>query len=220
MSGRRDTTRGPRITDLPQRHDALLVLDVDEVILHFIAPFCDLLAEYGARLHFDSFRLTGNVRSVATGTALTGHQLDGVTDQLYAEQERRQRPVEGAREALDRLRRDADIVFLTAMTPSFFDQRRRLLDAAGLPDPMIATERSKGGVVAELAARWRGPIAFVDDLPPNLETVRRSVPDVHLVHLMANAEFRRHLPPMPAGTVRAEGWPGAEAALLQIVAGG
>ncbi len=220
MSAASAATRGPAIADLPKAHDALIVLDIDEVVLHFIAPFCELLAEYGARLHFESFRLTGNVRSLSTGAALTGHELDGVTERLYAEQEWRQKPVEGVGEALERLRGDADIVFLTAMTPSFFDQRRRLLDAAGLDLPMIATERSKGGVVAELRDRWKGPIAFVDDLPPNLEGVRRSVADVQLVHLMANADFRPHLPPMPAGTLRPEGWADAEVALRRIVAGG
>ncbi|WP_061935623.1 hypothetical protein [Aureimonas sp. AU22] len=219
MTGSKATTRGPRVADLPCRHGALLVLDVDEVVLHFIAPFCELLEEYGARLHFDSFRLTGNVRSIATGSALTGHELDGVTERLYAEQEQRQKPVEGVGEALARLSAEADIVFLTAMTPAFFDERRRLLDAAGLPYPMIATERSKGGVVAELAERWQGPIAFADDLPPNLEGVRRSVPAVHLVHLMANADFRPHLPAMPKRTLQASDWGEAEGALRRIVRG-
>ncbi|KQQ91445.1 hypothetical protein [Aureimonas sp. Leaf324] len=213
-------TRGPQVADLPKRHEALLVLDIDEVVLHFIAPFCELLSEYGAKLHFDSFKLTGNVRSISTGTALTGHELDGVTERLYVEQTGRQQPVEGVGAALSRLSAIADIVFLTAMTPAFYDQRRELLDTASLHWPMIATERSKGGVVAELAQRWRGPIAFVDDLPPNLEGVRRSVPDVHLVHLMANPDFRPHLPPMPAGTIRAANWLEAEAALHRIATEG
>ena len=199
-------TVGPAVGDLPKRHDALLVLDVDEVVLHFIEPFREILAEHGARLHFESFRLTGNVRSISTGAAVSGHELDGITERLYEAQETRQRVVDGAGAALEGLRALADIVFLTAMTPSHYAARRRLLDANGLHDPMIATERSKGGLIAEMRARWSGPIVFVDDLPPNLEGVRRSVPDAHLVHLMANHEFRAHLPPMPAGTLRADGW--------------
>lgn len=213
------TTVGPDIAELDRRHDALLVLDIDEVVLHFIAPFCALLAEHGARLHFESFRLTGNVRSLSTGAALTGHALDGITAQLYAEQEHRQTPVEGVSEALERLSADADIVFLTAMTPSFYAQRRRLLDAAGLHWPMIATERAKGAFLAEATARWPGPVVFVDDLPPNLEGVRRSAPKVHLVHLMADPQFRPHLPPLPPSTLEAADWPGAEAILQGIVRG-
>lgn len=210
-------TVGPSIGSLPKSQDALVVLDVDEVVLHFIAPFCELLAEHGAKLHFESFRLTGNVRSISTGAAVSGHELDRITALLYADQKERQAPVEGVKEALAQLRGLADVVFLTAMTPSYYEQRRALLDAHGLRDPMIATERSKGGLLAEMQQRWAGPIVFVDDLPPNLEGARRSAPGIHLVHLMANREFRAHLPPMPAGTIRAESWPDAAAQIAQLL---
>lgn len=213
-------TCGPAVDKLPKRHDALVVLDIDEVVLHFIAPFCDLLAERGARLHFESFKLTGNVRSLSTGAALTGHALDGITAQLYAEQTLRQTPVEGVTQAVERLSEIADVVFLTAMTPSFYDQRRALLDKAELRAPMIATDRPKGAFLAEMRERWQGPIAFVDDLPPNLVGARRSVPDIHLVHLMADPRFRQHLPPLPPGTCAAADWREAEAILRGIVMGG
>ena len=173
---RKMATVGPAIDSLEQNHPALLVLDVDEVVLEFIAPFERLLQERGARLHPESFRLTGNVRSISTGTALTGHELDQATTLLYEEQERRQPAVTGVAASLSRLSRRADVVFLTAMTPSYYDRRRALLDREGLLWPMIATERSKGAVVAELTERWQGPVVFVDDLPPNLESVRRSAP--------------------------------------------
>lgn len=200
---------GPAPAEVPRSRDALLVLDVDEVVLHFIAPFRALLAEYGAHLSPDSFRLTGNVRSVATGTAISGNELDRVTDRLYREQERRQTPVEGVDAALAELSELADIVFLTAMTPSHYPARRRLLDAANLRYPLIATKRSKGAVAAELTERRPGTLVFVDDLPPNLVSVSRSVAGARLVHLMADDAFRPHLPPLPRGAVAATDWPDA-----------
>lgn len=211
---------GPAVVDLPKRHDALVVLDVDEVVLHFIAPFQDLLASFGARLHFDSFKMTGNVRSQSTGAALTGHELDRSTEQLFREQEERQPLVDDAHDAIHRLAEVCDVVFLTAMPPSHYEARRRLLDREGLADrPMIATLRSKGAVIAEMAERWRGPIAFVDDLPSNLEGVRRSVPGVHLLHMMADPNFRPHLPPLPRDTHEAADWREAETVLRDIVGG-
>ncbi|MCP3054525.1 DUF2608 domain-containing protein [Aurantimonas marianensis] len=215
---RGSVTAGPPIASLTKTHDALLVLDVDEVVLEFIDPFGRLLEEHGARLHPESFRLTGNVRSISTGAALAGSELDRVTQLLYETQEKRQPLVAGVDAALDRLSKKADILFLTAMTPSYYPHRRALLDSKGLPYPMIATERSKGAIVAELAGRWRGPLIFADDLPPNLAGVRKSVPDVHLVHLMANTVFRPHLPALPAGTHAAAHWNEAEA-IIEIILG-
>jgi hypothetical protein len=212
-------TAGPAIADIARDRSALLVLDIDEVVLHFIAPFCALLEESGARLHAESFHLTGNVRSISTGAALSGGELDQVTTRLYAEQETRQLPVEGVAAALQRLSAAADIVFLTAMTPAYYPQRRRLLDAAGLGFPMIATERSKGAVVAELGERWSGPLVFADDLPPNLVSVGRSLPRARLVHLMANEVFRQHLPPLPAGAEEARNWAEAEPIMARLLGG-
>ena len=214
---RRNVTEGPSVDEIAQSHEALLVLDIDEVVLEFITPFEALLAEYGARLHADSFRLTGNVRSLATGTALAGSELDRMTMQLYEEQDVRQKAVAGAVESLARLSAVADIVFLTAMTPSYYPQRRALLDREGLAFPMIATERSKGAVVAELGDRWTGPLIFADDLPPNLVSVRRSFPGAHLIHLMANEAFRPHLPPLPTGVLAAADWVEAESMIRAIL---
>lgn len=214
---RAPVTAGPDIAALDKAHDGLLVLDVDEVVLHFIAPYMALLEEFGARLHVESFHLTGNVRSISTGAAVSGGELDRLTVRLYEEQEARQAPVAGVGAALKRLSAAADIVFLTAMTPAYYGQRRRLLDHAGLPYPMIATERSKGAVVAELRSRWSGPIVFVDDLPPNLVSVARSAPDVSLVHLMANDVFRPHLPPLPQGAIAATAWSDGETIIGRLL---
>ncbi|RFC65260.1 hypothetical protein DYI37_05315 [Fulvimarina endophytica] len=213
-------TRGTAIDAIEKRHEALLILDVDEVVLEFIAPFQTLLGEHGAALRFDSYKLTGNAMRVSSGIALSGGELETIMLQLYAEQAKRQLPVNGVREALDELGQHADIVFLTAMDPDYHDTRRAVLDAAGLSYPMIATERAKGGVVAELQARWSGPIVFVDDLPPNLQTVRRSAPTVHLVHLMAHDGFRPHLPALPSGTLSARDWPHARNLIGSILRDG
>ncbi|MDY8109516.1 hypothetical protein U0C82_10230 [Fulvimarina sp. 2208YS6-2-32] len=211
-------TRGVPVADIERRRDALLVLDIDEVVLQFIGPFQTLLRENGIELHFDSYKLTGNARSQATGAALASAELDGLMQRLYAEQASRQPPAEGVQAALSALDPDVDIVFLTAMDPDYHDERRATLDRAGLAYPMIATERSKGGVVAELARRWDGPIVFIDDLPPNLETVRRSVPHAHLVHLMAHHGFRPHLPALPKGAHAARDWTDAEQIVRAILA--
>ncbi len=211
---------GPLPSELRPSRDALVLLDVDEVVLHFIEPFRALLDEVGAHLSPDSFHLTGNVRSRATGAALSGGELDAVTERLYREQEARQRPVEGVGDALEALQRRADIVFLSAMTPIHHAARRRLLDRHSLGFPLIATTRSKGSVAAELTERWSGSLVFVDDLPPNLVSVSRSVPAAGLVHLMANDAFRCHLPPLPPGAIAAVGWPDATDKIEALLAAG
>ncbi len=219
MASRKPETAGPPISDIDRHHDRLLVLDIDEVVLQFIDPFVALLAEVGARLKPDAFRLTGSVHSQSTGAALGGDELKGLMHRLYEEQAVRQMPVAGVVDALERLAGRADIVFLTAMAPRWHETRRLHLDASGLPYPMIATERDKGAVICELQERWPGTIAFVDDLPSNLEKVRRSAPKTRLLHLMASRLFWPYLPSLPPGVGSARTWQEAEDRIGGLLSG-
>ena len=50
------------------RHEKpLLICDVDEVVLHLVDPFVEVLQERGYVLKDHSFRLTGNVYHAETG---------------------------------------------------------------------------------------------------------------------------------------------------------
>ena len=50
------------------RHDRpVLICDVDEVVLHLVDPFVQVLEERGFNLKSHSFKLTGNVFDAKTG---------------------------------------------------------------------------------------------------------------------------------------------------------
>ena len=84
--------------------------------------------------------------------------------------------------------------------------RRADLDALGFPYPLLTTEAAKGPAIRQLRGEHGRPVAFVDDIPHNLVSVRAAVADAHLFHLMAHADMRRLLPPLPDGIMIAEGW--------------
>ena len=95
---------------------------------------------------------------------------------------------------------------LTAMPHKHRATRRAHLDALGFPYPLLTTETAKGPAIRQLRGEHPRPVAFVDDIPHNLVSVRNSVADAHLFHLMAHAEMRRLLPPLPDGIVAVESW--------------
>jgi len=49
-------------------------------------------------------------------------------------------------------------------------------------------------------------VAFVDDQPHNLVSVRDAVADAHLFHLMADNSLRAFLPPVSDDIVVVEDW--------------
>mgnify|MGYP000430416456 CR=1 FL=1 len=104
----------------------------------------------------------------------------------------------------------ADVVFLTAMPPRHRQVRRNLLSRHGFDYPMIATEAAKGPAVRALHGERPQPLAFVDDIFTNLQSVRKHAPDTRLVNLMANQTFRALAPHPGEGVEIAADWPHAE----------
>lgn len=173
-----------RLSDRP-----LVVCDVDEVVLEYLTPLEAFLRSRGHELLPRSFRLTGNIVDSVTGEALLDAAVKALQEDFFATQDQWQTPAAQAVETLTGLGKDADVVFLTAMPPRHAEARRRLLERFGLHFPMVATEAAKGPVVRALHGTRSLPLAFIDDIHTNHQSVRESAPDALLVRLMANRVF-------------------------------
>lgn len=210
-----------RVEALSASDRPLVVVDIDEVVLEFVAPFMAWLEANGHELRPQSFRLTGNIYAKKTGQAATKESVSGFLESFFGEHDAWQKPVSGARDTLAEIEsaHGADVVFLTAMPPRHHTRRRALLDLHGFSHPMIATEDAKGEAVRTLVRGFPDkPVAFIDDLPTNHASVLQAVPGALGLHLMAFEPMRRHLPPMPAGVTSVADWPSAAIAIGEHIA--
>ena len=210
-----------RIDALARSDRPLIVADIDEVVLEFVAPFMAFLESHGHEYRPTSFRLTGNVYFKETGQASEKVAVSDFLERFFGEHDTWQKPVAGALDTLSEIEQahKADIVFLTAMPPHHHARRRALLDTHGFTHPMIATKAAKGEAVAELMRHHPGkPVAFIDDLPPNHISVLETVPGALGLQMMAYAPLRPHLPAMPEGVTSVEDWPAAAQAIAEFLA--
>ncbi|WP_105401037.1 hypothetical protein [Neorhizobium sp. T7_12] len=184
----------------------LVVCDIDDVVLHFVAPFQDFLRGEGHELLPRSFRLTGNIVSAETRTALEPVQVRRLIEAFFEAQENWQIPTELVVQTLQTLSDDADVVFLTAMPPRYRDHRRRLLDQIGLTFPLIASEEPKGPIVQRLHAGRPLPCVFIDDMARNLHSVRDHVAECLVLHMMPDSPLHLLAPKPDEGIVRATDW--------------
>ncbi|AZO46804.1 hypothetical protein EN742_18860 [Mesorhizobium sp. M4A.F.Ca.ET.020.02.1.1] len=204
MSDDPETAR--QIEELAADDRPLLVLDVDDVVLEFIRPFPHFLKSRGFALTLASFRLTGNIAETASGRLIEQAEVTALLGEFFDAQAEWQSVTDGAAQALSTFGGRAEIVLLTAMPHKHRAVRRAHLDALGLTYPLLTTEMAKGPAVAKLRGAKGRPVAFVDDQPYNLASVRNSVADAHLFHLMADNSLRAFLPPTPDGIVSVEDW--------------
>lgn len=195
-----------QIEELSHDRRPLLVLDVDDVLLHFVRPFPRFLRAAGYELKLESFRLYDNVSEIASGRVLERDEVSALIGTFFDVQAQWQTLTDGAAETLADFAPRAEIVMLTAMPHRHRDLRRAHLDALGLTYPLLTTEMAKGPAIARLRGAARRPVAFVDDMPHNLVSAREHVPDAHLFHLMAETSLRAMLPPAGEHVTVVDDW--------------
>jgi hypothetical protein len=198
------------LSHVPLSQRPLVVCDVDDVVLHFLAPFQEFLKQAGHELIPRSFRLTGNIVSVDTQVALEHDEVRDLIARFFDLQENHQVPFDHVVDILKELSDEADIVFLTAMPPLYREQRRRLLDRLGLEYPLVASEEPKGPILRKLHGTRALPCVFIDDMVHNLQSVREHVPECLIVHMMPDSPLHLLAPKAANGVPRAVDWPHAD----------
>jgi hypothetical protein len=204
MSDDPETVR--QIAELALSDRPLLVLDVDEVVLEFVRPFVKFLETQDLLLKTDSFRIHGNVFDRSTRLPVQDQRVTTLMTAFFEAQETWQTAVDGAAAAVAELAAAVEVVMLSSMPHGHRPLRRRLLDRLGFPYPLLTTEAAKGPAIQRMRGGGGRPVAFVDDIPNNLLSVQRAVPDARLFHLMAHSELRALLLPLPEGIVAVSGW--------------
>lgn len=200
----------------------LLVVDVDEVVLAFVAPFSAFLEARGFRLHPRSYALGGNVTRAGGDRAVDGDLVQRLIADFFDAAVDDQPPVEGAIAALESLRDVVDSVLLTNVPAAQAERRAARLGALGLTTPMIANAGPKGPALARLAARARDvggadlPVVFVDDGPTQLASARDAVEDLRLVQFVADPVWFALAPRVPGVWLRTRSWAEVEAAVVRL----
>ncbi len=195
----------------------LLICDVDEVVLHLVDPFVEVLQERGFELKSHSFKLTGNVFHRDTGAEATQEEVWAGLTQLFEEQAQRQMIVDGVVEALNSLSHEIDVLFLTNMPHQFADIRRKHLVESGLDQNLITNSGSKAPAVQIIRNQHAGPVGFIDDTPRNLQQVGDGVEGIELFHFMANEMFRDLADPVEGTHFSTGDWREARAGIRKAL---
>ncbi|MFM9827540.1 MAG: HAD family hydrolase [Sphingomonas sp.] len=199
----------------------LLICDCDEVLLHMVRHFGAWVEE----AHDLDFSFAGGdfakMMTRRDGTALARDAMWGLLDGFFPEQMHRQTLVPHAAEALATIAAHADIVILTNLQDTCRTPRMAQLEAFGIAHRVETNQGGKGDPVARLVAEiGAGVTVFVDDLAVHHESVARSAPGVHRLHMVSEPELAPHIAPAPAAHARIDDWREAQAWIIERFAAG
>jgi len=187
-----------QIRGLPVSDRPLIICDVDEVILHLIAPLEAYLADNGLRFLSHSYRFTGNIAPIGTNTPVPADQVRNHLMTFFDTFTHRQTMVTHANTVLEELSADWDIVLLTNL-PGAHNKpaRETLLGGMGIPYPVLTNSGPKGGAVAALAGGRSQPVVFIDDSPTNHSSVQATLPASIQIQFIADDRFLKLVEPEP-----------------------
>ncbi len=213
-----DTPLPPEVFALRIAPDRpLVIVDVDEVIGLFMRGFETFLGGHGLEMRIERFALFQNIYRPGATSHLDVGEGRRLFDAFFACDPQEMDVAPGAVEALATLARQASIVILTNAPPSSRPARARWLIDNHLPYPLVVGAGPKGRAVAAMAARTAHPVAFVDDLLPNLDSVRFEAPKVHRFQSVADERLRPLAPVAPDRHPRIDDWPDLAAAIGQAL---
>ena len=195
----------------------LVIVDVDEVLALFMRAFEGFVERRGFEMRIDRFALFQNIyRPGAT------EHLDLISGKLLFEEFFEHHAADmdvapGATEALAKLAQRASIVVLTNAPAQGRAGRARWLIKHGLPYSMVVNTGAKGPAVAALAARTRGPAAFIDDLLPHLDSAAVAAPAVARFQTVADERLRPLAFCAPDRHRRIDAWPDLGEAIAEAL---
>jgi hypothetical protein len=172
---------------------SLVIVDADEVILRFVDGFDRFLQARGLYLDLTSYRLHGNVKSLADNAAVLDVEVSALLEEFRQDLDSLE-AVPGARESLTILSQMASIVVLSNISEAQAPARRRNLLSLGCDFPLIVNDGPKGPAVKKLAARTLASTFFIDDIPQHLASAAESAPEVFRIHLVSDARLTGLLP--------------------------
>ncbi len=206
---------GPLVVD-PGR--PLLVVDVDEALAMFMRGFEAFVGRRGLEMRITAFAIFQNIYRPGDSEHLdvaAGRQL---LEDFFRTDVEAVDVAAGAREAIAGLARSASVVVLTNAPETSRLPRTRWLRKSGFPYTLVINAGLKGPPMAALAAKTRGPVAFVDDLLPNLDSVAASAPRVRRFQMVADERLRALAFSAPERHLRIDDWPRLAVAITEAFA--
>ena len=192
----------------------LLISDCDEVLLYMVVPFAQWLDE-AHDVHFNIDTLfdpvTGGylnaMRCKLTGDLVEQARVLPFLRAFFETEMYRQRPIDGAVAAINRLGRHADVVVLTNLTDDVRDARAAQLRDIGIDVPVFTNQGGKGELLGQIVARYAPSVTvFVDDLPHQHGSVAKEVPDVIRLHMVGEPRVATQIKTADAAHARIDRW--------------
>ncbi|MEM8791521.1 MAG: hypothetical protein AAGE80_07875 [Pseudomonadota bacterium] len=195
----------------------LLAVDADEVLVLLAAHLKRFLKQNNIDLRLTEYRLEGTMFPNGAKHPLPFDESLRWLDRFFEDEVLRQEALPHAREVLERLSSDIQVMVLTNVPRHGREKRIENLKNLGIPYPLVENSGGKGLPLAWLRDQAEAPVIFVDDSPNQIRSAEKYAPEVTRIHFAGAEYVDRLIPECEAASFRVTGWLECERVIREVL---
>ena len=184
----------------------LLIFDADEVLVLFANHFSIYLRKKGWSLNLRGYRLDDAIVHIVDGHIADKITYQKLIDDFIRQETANQPEAHGASETLKQFKKRAEIVILTNVPNSAYEQRIKNLTNLNMSYPTISNSGMKGPALVKLKELTNKTCIFVDDNPYQIASAAKHAPDIYRFHFTACDIVKKTMPYTEGATHRPSSW--------------
>jgi len=179
----------------PLKNRPLVVTDCDEVLLHMIRHFRNWLdTEHGVDFTLEGNPFLQSMRRRGSDEDMSKKEVWALLGGFFDTEMPRQTVIEGAKEAIAELQREADVVVLTNLEDHRREDRVRQLADLGIEAKVYTNQGPKGAALACIVEEYAPTRAlFIDDIAVHHQSASETAPHVRLLHFCGEPAIAPHV---------------------------
>ena len=195
----------------------LLIFDADEVLVLFASHFSTYLTQQGWSLNLKSYRLDDAIQHIHDGHLADKETYQTLISNFINQETAKQPEAPGASETLNEFQERAEIVILTNVPKSAYNQRLKNLSDLQMSYPIICNSGLKGPALLELSKLTKSTCIFVDDNPFQIASAATFTPNIYRFHFTACQIVKKTMPYAEGATHRPSSWLEVRSLLAQLL---
>ena len=184
----------------------LVIVDADEVIVHFAKPFVLFLKKRGFLLELNGYTLSDSIKNIETNKIIKNTKSQKLVIDFIKKETKKQPLTKGALQSLNIISNFAQVIILTNVPQYAYEDRILNFKNYNISFPVIINEGPKGPALLELCKTLKKPAIFIDDNLSQIESAEKFVPKIYRFHFTGCELVQRLLPKSLAATHNPKSW--------------
>ena len=184
----------------------LVLIDADEVLVHFAVPFRNYLRQRGFGLELNGYTLHDAILDTESNFFVDSQTAQDLVVSFIKEETHRQPATEGAVESVHEISKSAQIIIISNVPRYAHKARLKNIQELNLPFPFVSNEGQKGPALKQICDQVKKPAVFIDDNASQIASAKKFVPDLYRFYFSGCDLVRAQMPITDVYTHNPKSW--------------